>query len=180
MFGVNTPPLNASVRLPIRVPRLEVSARMSSAMERSLRFRGTPVAAVRATRSGVQTVTVLVSSRPGAGCVSRQRQVNHQVPRSRASSGRRRRSQPSPLVSSSSSVRVGGVCRCIRGQPERAMHIHRYASFDAGRLSQAWLYLRAKSAYGWGTMRQPNYAFERTVKSPRKHLRHRAAAQRER
>jgi hypothetical protein len=42
------------------------------------------------------------------------------------------------------------------------------------------LYYRVPSAYGGSIMRQPNYAFERTVKPPRNHWRHRAAAQRER
>jgi 3'-phosphoadenosine 5'-phosphosulfate (PAPS) 3'-phosphatase len=43
------------------------------------------------------------------------------------------------------------------------------------------LHLRQRPiSFGVHIMRQPNYAFERTVKQQRNHLRHRAAAQRER
>ena len=169
-----------SVRLPILVPHLDGSARISSAIECLLRFRGTLVAVVRATPSGVQAITVLASSRPGAGCVIRLCRADHQVPRSRSSSGRQRRGCPSPLVRSGSSVWLGGDCRCRRGRAARLLHLNRRASFETGHSSPQSLYCGVPSAYGWGTMRQPNYALERTVLKPRNHRRDRAAAQRER
>jgi hypothetical protein len=162
------------------VPHLEVSARMKSASEVPLRFRGRHVAVVRATRSGVQAITAIVLSRPGAGCVNRDRRPGHQVPRSRSSPGRRRRSCPSPFVSSISSVRLGGVCRCRRGLAARSLHLSRLASLNVIQAAALSLYCSLATAYGGSIMRQPNYAFERTVKSPRNHRRHRAAAQRER
>ena len=180
MAGTRAAPLNASVRLPVLVPHVEGSARLSSANNCSLRFRGTPVAVVRATPSGVRAVTVIASSRPDTGCVNRQRQVNHQVPRSRSNSGRRPRGHPSSLVSSGSSVRLGGVCRCRRGRVARSVHSHRCPSFEANRSAPQGLYCSVQSAYGSFNMRQPNYALERKLVWRRNHRRLRVAAQRER
>ena len=160
MFGDIVPPLSASVRLPIRVLHIKVSARMSSAMEYSLRFRGTLVAVVRAMRSGVQAVTVVASSCLGAGCVNRQRLADHQVPRSRSSSGRRPGGLARPVLSSCSSVRVGGVCRWRRGHAAGPVHSHRCPSFEASRSATQSLYVRDQSAYGVGNMRQLRFNFE--------------------
>jgi hypothetical protein len=151
-----------SVRLPIVVPRLEVSTRMKSANELPLRVRGRRVAVVRATPCGVPAVTVVVSCRPGAGCVNRHRRPGHQVPRSRSSSSRRRRSCPSPFVSSGSSVRLGGVCRCRRGLAARSLHLIRLVSLNVIQTAALGLYCSRATAYGAPIMRQPNYAFERT------------------
>jgi hypothetical protein len=144
------------------VPIREVSARMSSAMGCSLRFRGPLVAAVRATRSGVQAIGVIVSSGPGAGCVNRLRLTEHKVPRSRSRSGRPLRGLARPVLSSCSSVGFGGVCRCRRGPAARSLHLRRLASFEINPFSPPGLYGRVPSAYGRPIMRQPNYAFERT------------------
>ena len=151
------------VRLPMLVPHLEVSARMSSAIDCSLSFRGAHVSAMRVSPSSVQAGTVLASSRPGAGCANRPHLTDHQLPRSRSSSGRGRCGRPSPILSSGSSVRPGGVCRCLRGQAAKSAHSHRGSPFEASQSTQQGLYCSAQSAYGWGNMRQPNYAFERTV-----------------
>jgi len=128
---VIAPPLNASVRLPAVVPHLEVSARMESASEVPLRFRGRRVAAVRVMPSGVQAVTVLASSGPGAGCVNRLRPSGHKVPRSRSSSGRQLRGLVCSFVSSGSSVRLGGVCRCLGSRVHSSVRSQAGASFDA-------------------------------------------------
>ena len=166
MFGVIAPPLNASVRLPIVVPRRIRNARMNPALELPLRSRGRRAAAVRATRSGVQAVTVLATSGP--------------VTKSCSSSGRQPRGLARPGGSSGSSVRVGGVCRCRRGPAARPLHLRRQASFESNPSSALGLYARVPSAYGVRIMRQPNYALERTANPPRNLRRNRAAAQRER
>jgi hypothetical protein len=169
-----------SVRLPIVVPHGNGNARMNSACEVSLRFRGRRVAVVRGTRRGVQAVRVTVLSGQGAGCVNRQRLGNHKVPRSRASSGRRSRGLARPGLSSSSSVRGSGVCRCRRGPSARFLHVSRPTSLNVMQPASLGLYSGVPAAYGGSIMRQPNYAFERTAKKPRNVWRHRAAAQRER
>jgi hypothetical protein len=179
-FGAACRPLNASVRLPIVVPRLEVSARMKSASEVPLCVRGRHVAVVRATRSGVQAIAAIVLSRPGAGCVNHHRRPGHQVPRSRSSSGRQPRGLACSCVSSGSSVRFGGVCRCRRGLAARFLHSSRLALFETNPSSPPALYGSVLAAYGRPIMRQPNYALERTANRRRNHRRHRAAAQRER
>ena len=160
------------------MPHPKGNARMSSAMECPLRFRGVTVAAARVTPSSVQAVTVLASSRPGAGCVNSRRQVGHQVPRGRSSSGRQPRGRPSPLVSSGSPIRFGGVCRCRRGRAAQLVHSYRCSSFETNQPSTQNLYCSVQAAYGVLIMRQPNYAFERTVIRQRNHRRQRAAAQR--
>ena len=166
MFGGIAPPLNASVRLPILVPHLEVNARMKSASEVPLRFRGRRVAVVRGTPSGVQAVTVVASvglasaACGNAACV--------------------RRGHPSPGISSSSSVWLRGVCRWRRGLAGRSLHLSRPTPFNVISAAALSLYSGAPAAYGGSIMRQPNYAFERTAKQQRNDRRHRAAAQRER
>jgi hypothetical protein len=180
-FGAACRPLNASVRLPIVVPHLEVSARMSSAMNLSLRFRGPIAAAVQATPRGDQAIAAIASSCPGAGCVNRHRLGKHEVPRSRASSGRQRRDLARTCVSSGSSVRLGGVCRCRRVPAVRSPHLRRLALFETNSSSSPGLYGGAPSAYGARIMRQPNYALQRTGNQPHFQFRpQRAAAERER
>ena len=112
-FGAACRPLNASVRLPIVVPHMEGTARMRSSMICPLRFRGPSVAGRSMTARGVQAISVIALSLPGAGCVSRLRSSGHQVPRSRASSGRQLRGLARSFVSVSSAVRVASVCRCL-------------------------------------------------------------------
>ena len=166
MFGGIAPPLNASVRLPIVVPHGNGNTRMNTALELPLRFRGRRVAVVRGSPRGIQTIKALLQTRlASAAC---------------GSAVCLRRGHPSRVVSSGSSVRLGGVCRWRRGLAARSLHLRRLASFEANSLSPPGLYGRVPSAYGVHIMRQPNYAFERTVKSPSNHWRDRAAAQRER
>jgi hypothetical protein len=111
------------------VPRLAVSARMSSAISYSLRCRGPTVAASTTTPSGVQAIEPGVQSGPGAGCVSRYLQLWHQVPRSRARPGRRRRGYPRPFVSSGLANTLGGVCRCGLGKAQKVAHSQPGTSF---------------------------------------------------
>jgi hypothetical protein len=144
------------------VPHREFSARMKSAIEWPLRFRSRRVAAVRVMPSGVQAIAVLASSGPGAGCVNRRRQAGHKVPRSRSSAGRQRRGVARPVLSSGSSVGLGGVCRYRRSPAARSLHLNRLASFKTNPSPLPGLYGRVPSAYGRHIMRQPNYAFERT------------------
>jgi hypothetical protein len=162
------------------VPRRSDNTRMNLALEWLLRFRGRRVAVLRGTRRGAQAVRATVLSGQGAGCVSRQRLGNYKVPRSRASSGRQPRGLARPGLSSGSSVRVGAVCRCRRGLAVRSMHLNLLVSFKTKPSLAPCLYGSVPAAYGWHTMRQPNYAFERTVMWRRNVRRHRAAAQRER
>jgi hypothetical protein len=131
IFGVITPPLSASVRLPIVVPHPQGNARMKSALEWPLRFRGRRVAAVQVMPSGVQAIAVLASSGPGAGCVRRFRQGSHKVPRSRSSAGRQRCGLARPILSSDSSVWLGGVCRCPGGRVHSPLRSQTGASFAA-------------------------------------------------
>jgi hypothetical protein len=112
------------------VPRLEVSARMKSASEVPLRFRGRRVAAVRAIPSGIQAASVIAFSRPVTGCVSRHLQARYKVLRSRSRSGRPRSSLARPVLSSCSSVWLGGVCRCPGGRVHSSLHSQPGASFD--------------------------------------------------
>ena len=166
MFGSIAPPLNASVRLPIVVPHLEVSARMNPALELSLRSRGRRVAVVRGTPRGIRAIKALLqTSLAPAAC---------------GNVGCSRRGHASPRFSSGSSVRLGGVCRWRRGLSARSMHLNRLASVETNQSATPGLYGSVPSAYGGHIMRQPNYAFERTVMWRRNHRRHRAAAQRER
>jgi hypothetical protein len=162
------------------VPHPQGNARMGSAIELSLRFRGPSAAAVRVMPSGVQAVTVVASSGPGAGCVKCSRQVGHKVPRSRSSAGRQRCSLARPVLSSGSSVWLGGVCRCRRSPAARSLHLNRLASFETNPAPSQGLYGSVPAPYGRPIMRQPNYALERTVMRLCNHRPHRAAAQRER
>ena len=166
MFGGIAPPLNASVRLPTVVPHFEVSARMNSAFEVPLRFRGRRVAVVQSMRSGVQAITVVARfGLASAACTNAACQ---------------RRGYPSPRVSSGSSVLLSGCCRWLRGLADRALHLICPTPFNVMQPPSLGLYSGVPAAYGGPIMRQPNYAFERTAKPPRNHRRHRAAAQRER
>jgi len=166
MFGDIAPPLNASVRLPTVVPHLEASARMNSAFEVPLRFSGRRVAVVRAKPSGIQAIKALLQTSLASAACGNARCL--------------RRGHPSPVVSSCSSVRLGGVCRWRRGLTARSMHLNRLASVETNPSATPGLYGSVPSAYGGHIMRQPNYSFERTVKPPRNVRPHRAAAQRER
>ena len=165
-IGVIAPPLSASVRLPIVVVHGNGNTRMNSAIAVSLRSRGRRVAVVRGTPSSIQSVTRIARVGLGSAVCG--------------DAGQLRRSHPSPRGSSGSSVRVGGVCRCLGSLAAKSRHSRRLASFEANPSSALGLYARVPSAYGVRIMRQPNYAFERTVKQPRNVRRHRAAAQRER
>jgi hypothetical protein len=141
--------LMRSVRLPILVPHLEVRARMSSAISWSLRFRGPHVAVRPITPRGVQAITVILSCRPGAGCVNRQRLANYQVPRSRSSSGRQPRGLACPLVSAGSSVGLGGVCRCLGSRVHSAVWSQAGASFGVAACA------RVRSAQEFRQLSQP-------------------------
>jgi hypothetical protein len=163
------------------VPIREGRARMKLASEMPLRFRGPIAAVVRATRSGDQAIGVSVSSRPGAGCVNRYRLTNHKVPRSRASFGRQPLGLARPSLSSGSSARADGVCRCRSGLAARSRHLSRLATFRANPTALPGLYGSVSSAYGRPIMRQPNYALQRTGNQPHFQFRpQRAAAERER
>jgi len=166
MFGGIAPPLNASVRLPIVVPHLEVSARMNSAIAVPLRSRGRCVAAVRVMRSGIQAIKA--------------RRKTHLASAACGNAGYSRSGHPSSFGSSGSSVLPSGVCRCLRDLADRALHLIRPTPFNVMPSAPLGLYSGAPAAYGGSIMRQPNYAFERTVKPTRNHWRQRAAAQRER
>ncbi len=111
------------------MPHLKGNARMMSAATCSLRFRGPPVAEWAITPRSVRAVAVIVSSSPGAGCVSRLRQPDHKVPRSRASSGRQLRGLSRSFVSAGSSVWLGGVCRCGLGKAQKVAHSQPGSSF---------------------------------------------------
>ena len=169
-----------SVRLPIVVPHRESSTRMGSAIECSLRFRGPPVAAGSVMPRGVQTVSVVASSRPGAGCVNRHPSLGHQVPRSRSSSSRQPRGLARSLVISGSSVQLGGDCRCGLGKLSKFAHSHRGSSFQVAAGARVRSANELNQVPSTAAVRQPNYAFERTVMWRRDHRRCRAAAQRER
>jgi hypothetical protein len=123
-----------SVRLPILVPHLEGNARMKSAMSGALRFRGPGLAVRQVMPCGVLAISALASSGPGAGCVHRQHQLNHKVPRSRSSSARQLRGPPSSIVGAGLSVSVGGVRRCPGGQAVAPPHCHRHLLFDLAAL----------------------------------------------
>ncbi len=110
------------------MPHSQGNARMMSAATCPLRFRGPLVGVRPITPRGVQTITLIVSSGPGAGCVSRLRQPDHKVPRSRASSGRQLRSLARSFVNAGLAVRVVGVCRCGLGKAQNVAHSHRVAS----------------------------------------------------
>jgi len=140
-------PLNAGVRLPNIVQYPSDNARMKSASDSSLRFRGPAVAALRSLPGGVRTVEVSVLTRPGAGCVTRRRLSGHKVPRGRASSGRRRCGRPSSLFRWGSANGHGGVCRWGRGQAERSVHSHS----------------RQAPCNGPKAVRQPNNRIERRM-----------------
>ena len=136
-----------SVRLPNIVQHSSDNARMKSASDSSLRFRGAAVAAVRTLQSGVLAVQASMPSGPGAGCVNRHRLAEHQVPRSRASSGRRRCGRPSSLFGWGLANGHGGVCRWGRGQAERSVHSHS----------------RQAPCNGPKAVRQPNNRIERRM-----------------
>jgi hypothetical protein len=136
-----------SVRLPNIVQYPSDNARMKSASNSSLRFRGPAVAASNSAQSGVRAGEVSVLSGPGAGCVNRHRLAEHQVPRSRASSGRRRCGRPSSLFGWGLSNGHGGLCRWGRGQAERSTHSHS----------------RLAPCPGTKAVRQPNNRIERRV-----------------
>ena len=139
---------------------------MNSAYELPLRSRGRRVAVVQSTRSGVRAGTVIARvGQASAVC---------------GNAAYQRRGHPSPLGSSGSSVRLGGACRLRRGLSARSIHVNRLASVETNPSAPLGLYGSVPSAYGGHIMRQPNYAFERTVKPPRNVRRDRAAAQRER
>ena len=140
-------PLNAGVRLPNIVQYPRGNARMKSASDGSLRFRGPAVAASNSAQSGVRAGEVSVLSGPGAGCVNRHRLAEHQVPRSRASSDRRRCGRPSSLFGWGSANGHGGVCRWGRGQAERSAHSHS----------------RLAPCPGTTAVRQPNNRIERRM-----------------
>ena len=166
MFGGIAPPLNASVRLPILVPHGIGNRRTISAFVLPLRFRGRRVAVARGMPSGVRAIkTLLQAALASAAC---------------GNAGALRRGHPSAHVSSGLSVRLGGVCRWRPGLAARSMHSRPLALLNVIQPPAQSLYYSVPSAYGRSIMRQPNYAFERTVKSPRNHRRDRAAAQRER
>ena len=169
-----------SVRLPILVPHMNGNARTKSASEMPLRCRGPSVSVRPSMPRGVRAIELIASSCPGAGCVNRLRSSEHKVPRSRSSSGHPPRGLARSFVSAGSAVEFGGVCRCARGKSESPIHTYHRASFGADLSSPLRLYLCDQSAYGRDSMRQPNYAFERTVMRQRNHRWHRAAAQRER
>ena len=111
------------------MPRVEGNARMKSATTCALRFRGPPVAVRPITPRGVQAVTVVVPSGPGAGCVNRLRQPNHKAPRSRACSGRQLRGLARSCVSAVSAIELGGVCRCGLGKAQKLAHSRPGSSF---------------------------------------------------
>ena len=136
-----------SVRLPNIVQYPSDNARMKSASNSSLRFRGPAVAASNSAQSGVRAGEVSVLSGPGAGCVNRHRLAEHQVPRGRASSGRPRRGHPSSFVRWGLANTVGRVCRWGRGQAERSVHSHS----------------RLAPCHGPKAVRQPNNRIERRM-----------------
>jgi len=120
---------------------------MKSASDGSLRFRGPAVAALRSLPGGVRAVEVSLLTRPGAGCVSPPRLSGHKVPRSRASSGRRRCGRPSSLFGWGLANGHGGVCRWGRGQAERSAHSRS----------------RLAPCHGPMAVRQPNNRIERRM-----------------
>jgi hypothetical protein len=113
------------------VPHLDGIARMSSATGCALRFCGPSVAVRPITLCGVQTVTVVASSRPGAACVNRFRLAGHKVPRRRSSSGRRPCGLACSFVSCGFAVESGGVCRGVCGRVHSSLRSQPGLSFDA-------------------------------------------------
>jgi len=99
-----------------------------------LRFRGSGLAVGFCRASSVQAVKVSVAEHHfvcEASCVNRQRSCNHKVPRSRARFAAGVRGSACSLVSASSSIKVCGVRRCLRGQPPTSSSIQRSPSFSA-------------------------------------------------
>jgi len=120
-------PLNASVRPPIPKPR-------SANDGLPLRFRGPGAAVWFLKLSSVQAVSGSVANRHPvceASCVNRQRSCDYKVPRSRAGLTAAWRGSACSLVSASSSIKLAGVRRCLRGQASNSASFHRGPSFSA-------------------------------------------------
>ena len=99
-----------------------------------LRFRGPGLVVGFCKACGVQAVEVSVAEHHfvcEASCVNRQRSCNHKVPRSRARLAAVLCGSARSLVSAISSIKVGGVRRCLRGQPSTSQRSHRGPSFGA-------------------------------------------------
>ena len=166
-----------SVRLPIRVPQPNGNARMGLAIDCSLRFRGPPVAAESVTPRGVRAVSVVASSRLGAGCVNRHRSVEHQVPRRRSSSSRQPRGLARSSVSAGSSVELGGDCRCHGSTSAKSFGLERRSLLygrDARKLgvmglNQLRTGIRVGSLTTASSARESRFHFDSRMSAPGAH-----------
>jgi len=99
-----------------------------------LRFCGPGLAVGFCKVSGVKAIKVSVAEQHSvceSSCVNPHRSCDHKVPRSRARFSAVSRGSACSLVSASSSIKVGGVRRCHRGQPSMSPSSHRGPSFNA-------------------------------------------------
>lgn len=124
-----------SVRPPIQVVNTSAAAPVRRRLNGlPLRFRGPGLASGFCKARGVQTVEVSVAEHHfmcEASCVTRQRSCDHKVPRSRARFSTALRGFARSSVSACSSIKVGGVRRCLRGQPSTSLSSNRGPSFGA-------------------------------------------------
>jgi hypothetical protein len=150
-----------SVRLPIFVPHLVHNATES---EIALRFRGLRLVARLREERGIRTVklsVVLGHSVGEACCVNRLRSCDHKVPRRCARLTAVLRGSACPFFCSSSpSIELAGVRRCVGGQAPKLAGLHRNPSTSAttkGELRCQGAESASETARVW----QSNYAFER-------------------
>ena len=114
-----------SVRPPNLVPnRMNSEVRNSSGRS----FRGRRVAVSTSTPRGFLAIKSNAAGRQSpfsAGCVNRQRSLDHKVPRSHAHFAGQLRGRAWPLLSAGSSVWVGGVWGCLGARAVRSASLER-------------------------------------------------------